>query len=273
MRVLALSLSAMALSACSQAVAYDDAVTDHRFDLAASNMPPILTSDVKRCVSASKSANGEVPSDDEGVMKMFELVLDFWQVVDQTMLSSENAPQVLPFGGDAEAVKSIMPEGLKLPAAVGEACGEYGGAVIVKAGLLSLKESIDIPMREDPAIFDDMGVSVDDIMTGLGIISAQAAGLNELSVSETVDCVAIYQAAKVSNEALEPYSNIWLTAFVEAVEADKIDPENIRQNSTYWRVLANEGAGAVVEKDGYQARATQCDAWLNVAIEQQAATQ
>jgi len=197
---------------------------------------------------------------------LFEKVLDLWQVVDVSLLSVENAYEVLPNGGDPSAVSSIFSAGIKLPNAIANACGEYAGELAVYIGLVSLSDSVEMALKEDPEIFENLGMSTDEVKAGVATIQQQAAGLGGLSIVDRVQCAAIYQAASLEDPSLEPYATIWMTDMVSAIEAGDLNPGEIREQSEFWRVLANDGPNAVSAAEGYEAQATKCDGWVNAVI-------
>lgn len=266
--------SALALSLCAHMPAYANELgaSDHRFDLAPYNMPPILTSDAKKCISVGQLVRGQKPVDSDVGQKMFERVLDYWEALNKNVLAGQSVGDVLPFGGEVKKVKSILPRLLKTPEAIGHACGEYGGGVIVKIGILSLRDSFAAAMAVDPDIFKKQGIDMDVVDAGMKLLDGYAAALSDVSAKDTVDCVAIFQIAKIGEPTLEPASNVWVVAMVNAIESGKLDAGNIRQQSAFWRALA-DGAEALAKVEGMNEKAGQCEGWLNAAVAKSTAKQ
>jgi len=271
MRSLALGLLCLSIAACAPKGKYDVAVDDDRFDLLALHMPDILASDAKKCITGAPLLRGQGGDQDSISEKVFESVLDLWQVVDVSFLSNGEDLKVLPDGGDPKSVESIFPNGIKLPAVVANACGEYAGEVAVYIGLVSVSDSIQVALKNDPEVFEKMEMSTEQVMSGVKLIEKQAAALDNLTIADRVQCAAIFEAAGASDENLAPYATIWRAALVRLIEAGDLDPKSIREQSKYWQILAEKGSDAVLSADGYQQQAEKCDGWINEAIASQAA--
>jgi len=259
--------AALALTLCAHVPAYANELgaSDHRFDLAPYNMPPILTSDAKKCISVGQLVRGQKAVESEIGQKMFERVLDYWEALNKNVLAGQSVGDVLPFGGEAKKVKSILPSLLKTPEAIGHACGKYAGGVIAKIGILSLRDGIEAAMAVDPDVFKKQGVDMDVLDAGMKLLDGYAAALNDVSANDTVDCVAIFQIAKIGDPSFEPASNVWIAAMVNAIESGKLDAGNIRQQSPFWRALL-DGAEALAKVEGMNEKAEQCQGWLNAAV-------
>jgi hypothetical protein len=272
MRGLTTSFLALCLAACTSPNGeYDAPVEDGRYDLIASQMPDILTSDAKQCAKVINFARGERVENGSAVEQAFSLTVDFWQVVDEDFLSKDDVADVLPAGGNPEAVPSILPSGVRMPTKVAEACGKYAGETLVTMGILSLSDTIEMALEQDPDIFKDMGMNAAQVRQGVEVISAQAAPLVKLPHEHLVSCVAIYQAATKSDLSLKPRSTVWMAALVQAIDAGGIDPKKIKEKSAFWRLLESQGVDAVMANDGYQSKASECDASLDGAINAAAA--
>jgi len=246
-------------------------VDDDRYDLMAVNMPPLLTKDAKSCTKVFNFGGvGNLESDDP-VKQAFNFGLDFWQALDASMLSDENTHEVLPYGGDPKNVPSILPKGIKLPTKIAHACGEYAGEVVVKIGILSLEESVEIAHAVDPELFERMGTSLEQVKDGLSVLAAAAEKLSPLPIDDRVHCVAIYQAAASKDKSLSTNLNIWMMALVDAIENGDLDSKGIREKSVFWQALATSGPQAVISTEGFQEQASKCDRWINNVMPNQAA--
>jgi len=266
-RGLVTAIVGLSLTACSQSAGYDKVIEDDRFDLLSVTMPPLLKKDAQKCVRTMNLVRGTQEADDKLVARL----LDFWQAVDEKFLTVEDAKSVLPSGGDPAIVESILPGGVSLPTAVAHDCGVYSGAVSVEIGLLSLSDSVAMAVEHDPEIFKSMGTSLDQIKSGLVIIKAQAEGVRGLALEDLVSCTAIYKSASVSDVSIEPFSNIWMSAFVDEIESGRLDAAKIREQSSYWAKLAEGGPDGLVAMDAYKSKAAECDEWINEAVAKQAA--
>lgn len=262
-----LSCLALAAGGCAPAADSDaPVVVDHRFDIVSYNMPNILASDVKKCVSVANLLKGQKFSDVELIQRATDTGMEFWRYLDRETLKADDVADVLPFGGDVSSVLSILPGGISLPMRNAEACGEYSGGVIVKSGFLSIRESLDMAQAADPKIWETLGTTRDALEGGLVTLEAQSAQLADVSLAEKTSCVAIYQAKKISDPALEPYSNIWMGSLVSAIQGGDLAPDNIRIQSEYWRALANNGVTGLTKLSGYEEQQASCEALVNKAI-------
>lgn len=271
MRFLTMAFVVLAIAACAPNGQYDVAVDDDRFDLLKYKMPDLSARDAKKCVTGSSLLRGQGDKQDVVSEKIFESVLDLWQFVNVTMLSTKDTLDVLPNGGNSKSVESIFPKGINTPAKIANACGEYAGELAVYIGLVSVSDSIEVALRDNPEVFEKMDMSTEQVRSGVMQIEKQAAGLGDLTVADRVQCTAIYEAASVSDKTLAPYATIWRSALVGLIEAGDLDPKSIREQSFYWQILATKGSDAVLSVDGYKEQATKCDGWINDAITKQAA--
>lgn len=272
MRSCLYTVLAVSLVGCSPSAAPDINVVDDRFDLIRFNMPDVLVSDAKKCVKISGYMKGQKFSSNALVQKASEQAMSFWRVVDLKLMGGAGVKDVLPFGGDAETVETILPTGFGLPFRNSEPCAEYAGGMIVEIGIISLSESIEMALATDPDMFDDMGMTVEDIEAGLEIIAGQAKQLDALPVSDRVACTAISHVEKREDPSRAPYASIWTAALTSAIERGELAATEIRQQSVFWQEMAVSGVDGLTGFDGLEVKAEACNAWLDDAIQQEAAT-
>lgn len=265
----------LGLVACNASSKSLELNPDDRFDLIALNMEPILVSDAKNCVEIAEFSQGYKADGAELEQKIFDNSIDIWAHVDTKFLKGLEATDGYIKSGQVyhsnnADTKSLFETSFSRTEKA-HVCGEYAGKLSVKIGVMSLRESFEAAQVSNSKIFEEMGLDIDTLLTGLRVMELRAGNLSSRSSSEKISCVALYQGNKSLNPQFEPYSNIWMTALVRSIDAGEIAPEKMGDDNEYWRVLVDEGVSKLSEVSGVGDFNTQCEGWLNEAILKQQA--
>lgn len=248
--------------------------SDGRFDLLQHNMLPVRVSDAKECHKVLSRASIFKFTITGPERDGFDMAVTVWNEIDRRFASKINGSDGVISAGRHVKNPELMPESLFPEGAStelkAEKCGEYAGQLQVEIGLMSLSDSVQMVLDMDPNFFETMGMSTEQILSGLQVINGQAANLSALTGEQKITCTAIYQGLALVEEGYKPYRSIWVAALVSSIENDSIDPMTISQKSEYWRVLSVSGAEDMSLLESYSDVASNCEAELNKAISKQA---
>jgi len=266
----------VSLAACNAASEVRELNPDDRFDLLPLVMKPILRSDVEKCVSLSRFSKDYKVGESVLFQKGFDLGVDFWVHVEDKFLKGSNLPdgfseKLILTEQNAGGVTSIFPKKTSV-SKNSELCGQYAGELVVKLGLLSLSESLEMAEEQQPGLLKEMGYNLDDLLVNLKVIEEQAANLSDVPDEEKVSCVASYQALRFEDVKFEPYSNIWRSALVRAIESGEVLSGSFGDENEYWQALKLQGPIGLKQIDGAGEFVQQCENWLNGAISKQQAS-
>jgi len=252
-------LAAMSMIGCKAANLPELTVLDDRYDLIALSMAPILTSDARECASLISKARGQ-KVDNKYLQAASELAVDYWHVVERDILSDADVGDVLPYGGDTTSVKSILQKGgAGLVEKNAELCGEYAGAVVVAIGTLSLRDSIEMAEGVQPGMFEEMGLTLEQVYAGVDQIGTQVDGLKSAPLSDRIDCMVLSHVSKQNDIQMQSMAAIWTAALTESIESGALDETKIRQQSSYWREFVANGREGVLALDGVSEKGEACN--------------
>ena len=268
--LLSLMLGCTVLSGCDSMSGSQAAKTDSRFELTRFNVQSILVSDIKTCKNTMHLAKlGEGQLSDENKM-LLSRITDVWSRLNADVKAASVSKSGALVKGEflaskPEGLASIFAEDASIEAKA-EACGEVAGQAVVKVGLVSLAQSIDLAEATNPGIFEKMGYSLEQVKAGVKIIEGKMAPLYDAKEKQVIDCVAISQSNTLKDAANSQFSDMWVQVLNQKIEKSELSPLAFSERSAYWRAFVGQEDGGISSLEGFDAQAASCKSSMTAAL-------